>query len=115
MSQHAITILSLQCFIVSLSVLLRHFSVLGFDCLPLFVTSLYYLFALRCFHRFIMCLLSHCSVSGFDCLVLCLLRHYVISLKSALFHYLFVASLLCSRLRLSLPLFVTPLFIQAIL
>src|SRR6218665_1793434 len=43
------------------------------------------------------------SVFGFSCLLFCLLRHYkpTISSKSLLFHYLFVASMLCSRLQLS--------------
>src|SRR6218665_1668485 len=68
--------------------------------------------SLRCFHYFIICLLSHCSV-------ICLLCHctiysrfalfhylfFAISSRFPLFHYLFVKSLLCSGLRLSLPLF----------
>src|SRR6218665_2845353 len=59
------------------------------------------------FHYFIICLLLHYSVLGFDCLFLCVLRHYALSSWFPLYHYLFVASLLCSRL--SLLLFVTSL------
>jgi len=79
---------------------------------------------LQGYHCFIICVLCHCSVLGFDCLFFSLLRHYTISSRFALFHYLFVTtpcylfkvsivlvryllitSLLCSRLRLSrLPL-----------
>jgi len=59
------------------------------------------------FHWFIrpICLLRDCSFLGFDCLFLCLLRHYTVSSSFQLFHYLFVTSLLCSMLRLFLPLF----------
>src|SRR6218665_4032432 len=45
------------------------------------------------FHCFIIGLLRHCSVLGLDCLFLCLLRQYTLSLRSSLFHYLFVTSL----------------------
>src|SRR6218665_951406 len=60
--------------------------------------------SLQCFHSSVICLFRNCSVQGFDCLFLCFLRHYTISSRFPWFHYLF---LLCSMLRLSLPLFIT--------
>jgi len=39
-----------------------------------------------------------------------IIRHYTISSRFPWFHYRFVTSLLCSRLRLSLPLFLTSLY-----
>ena len=56
-------------------------------------------------------MLRHCSVRGFDCIVLstCLLRHYEVSSRCPLFHYLFVSSLLCSGLPRSPLLCVTSL------
>jgi|SRR6218665_940378 len=54
------------------------------------------------FHCFIICLLSHCSVLGFSCLFFFLFRHYPFSSIFPLFHYLFITSLLCSRLQLFL-------------
>src|SRR6218665_3397032 len=65
--------------------------------LPLFLTSLYVL-SLQDFHCFIFCLLRHCSVLGFDCLVFCLLRHHAFSSRFLLMHYVYVTSLLSSRL-----------------
>src|SRR6218665_2950989 len=47
------------------------------------------------------------SLQCFHCCIICLLRHYTvytISSRFPLFHYLFVTLLLCSMLRLSLPL-----------
>src|SRR6218665_2432925 len=97
--------------------------------LPLFVTSVYSLFkifivslpvcyvtilSLQCFHCFIIRLLRHRFVLDFDCYFICFIRHLTISSKYPIFHYLFVTSLICSSLRLSLSLFVTSLFIQAI-
>ena len=66
-----------------------------------------HILCLQGFHCFIICLLRHCSVLGSDCLFFCFLRHYTISSRVSLFQYLFVTSLLCSSLRLSLPLFLT--------
>src|SRR6218665_969755 len=90
--------------------LLRHCSVLGFNCL--FLCLLHHSASPQGFHWFINRLLRHCSVLCFDCLFLCFLRHYrpAISSRFSLFHYLFVTSLLCSRLQLSLPLFLTSLY-----
>src|SRR6218665_2585596 len=69
--------------------------------------------SLSSFHCFIICLLRHCSVVGFSCSIFCLLRHYTISSRFLLFHYLFVTSLLCSRLQVSPPFcYVTILFLQ---
>ena len=95
-----------HCFIIWL---LRHGSVLGFDCL--FLCSNVTILSLQCFHCciicllrhhrlflkgfhcFIICLLRHCSVLGFDCLFFCLLHTYILSSRFSLFHYLFVTSL----------------------
>src|SRR6218665_2414193 len=88
--------------------------------LPLFLTSLYYLFKVPLFHYrfvalfyastvsssvsyvtklylqgFIVCLLHHCSMLCFDYLFLCFFRYYTISAMLPLFQYLFVRSLLC--------------------
>src|SRR6218665_808187 len=41
----------------------------------------------------------------FECLFLCFIRHYTSSSRFPLAHYLFVTSLRCSMLRLSLPPF----------
>ena len=60
--------------------------------------------SLQGIHCFIICFLRHCSVLVSECLFLYLLCHYTIHSRFPLFHYLFVTSLLCSRLRLSLPL-----------
>src|SRR6218665_1780181 len=61
-------------------------------------------------HCFVICLLSHCSILGFNCSIFCLLRHHTISSRFPLLHYLFVTSLLCSRLQLSPLLFVRLLY-----
>src|SRR6218665_1294249 len=68
-----------------------------------------HLMSLQGFYCFLSVFLRHCSVRGFDCLVFCLLRHHAFSLRFLLVHYLFVTSVLCSRLRLSFLLFVTSL------
>ena len=52
------------------------------------------------------CFLDHLSVLGFNCSIFCLLRHDTISSRCPLFNYLFITSLLCSRLRLFHLLFV---------
>src|SRR6218665_1452250 len=65
---------------------------------------------LQDFHCFIIFLLCHSNVLGFYCSIFCLLRHYTISSRIPLFHYLFVISLLCSQLRLFPLLFVTSLY-----
>src|SRR6218665_3197530 len=49
------------------------------------------------------------SLQCFHCCIICLLRHHAISSRLPLVHYLFVTLLLCSMLRLSLPLFLTSL------
>jgi len=46
-------------------------------------------------------LLCHCSVLGFNSPIFCLLRHYTISSRFPLFHYLFLTALVCCRLQLS--------------
>src|SRR6218665_74367 len=51
------------------------------------------------FYWFIICLLRHCCVLGFDCLFLCFVTSVYYLFKAPLFHYLFVTSVLCSRLR----------------
>src|SRR6218665_493827 len=118
-----------HCFIIGL---LRHCSVLIFVCLflcflrhytissmfllfhYLFVTSPYHLFKISIASSF--CLLRHCSVLCFDCLFLCFSRHYSISSRFPLFHYLFVTSLLYSRFSWSIFLcilcYVTRLSLQ---
>src|SRR6218665_3108412 len=55
-------------------------------------------------------MLRHCSVLGFSCSIFCLLRHYTISSRFPLFHFLFVTSLLCSRHLLFHLLFVTSIY-----
>src|SRR6218665_143560 len=52
------------------------------------------------FQCFITCFLRHRSVLGFNCSIFCLLRHYTSSSRFPLFNYLFITSLLGSRLRL---------------
>jgi len=83
--------------------------------LPLFLTSLYYLFNVSNVSSYVcyvtipslqsvfICLLRHCSVLCSDCLFLCFLGHYSISSRFPMFHYLFVTSLLYSRFRRSPP------------
>src|SRR6218665_97865 len=78
--------------------------------LPLFLTSLYYLFnvsivSLSVYHVTILSLSSRFPLFHylfvtsllcflcFDCFFLCFLRHYSISSRFPLFHYLFVTSL----------------------
>src|SRR6218665_4030405 len=53
------------------------------------------------------------SLRGYHWFIICLLRYYTvytISSRFPLFHYLFVTLLLCSMLRLSMPLFLTSLY-----
>jgi len=61
---------------------------------------------LQGFHCFIICLFRHCSILCFDCIFLRFLRHYTLSSRFPLFHYVLVTSLFVCSLRLSLPLFV---------
>jgi len=102
-------------------------SVLGFDCLfrcflrhniissrfplflYLFVMSPYYFFKVSTVLLSV-CYFTILSLQGFYCFIFCLLRHHTTSLRFSLFHYLFVTSVLCSWLRLSLPLFLTSLY-----
>src|SRR6218665_3520628 len=86
--------------------LLRHYNISSVSSTVCFVTIL----SLPYFHCFIICLLRHCSVLGFDCYIFCLLCHYAISSRFPLFRYMFVTSLLCTRLRLLHLLFVTSLY-----
>jgi len=82
--------------------LFRRCSVLGFRGF-LFCLLRHYLISSR-LPSFIICLLLHCFVLGFKYLLLYLVRQHTISSRFPLFHnkYLFVTSLLCSRLQLSL-------------
>src|SRR6218665_4207800 len=88
-----------HCFIIGL---LRHCSVLVFDCFFLCFLR-HYTISSR-FPLVHSVNLRHCSVLGFDCLFLCFLRHYTISSR---FPWFIICLLLCSRLRLSLPLLLT--------
>src|SRR6218665_3428631 len=93
-----------HCFIICL---LLHCSVLGFDCSICCLLRHYTInssFPLFCYF-----MLRHCSGLGSRCLLFCLLRHCTF-FKVLLFHYLFVTTLLCSRLQLSPILFVTSLY-----
>src|SRR6218665_3784862 len=77
-----------------------------------FVTSQWFLLKVS-IGSFIICLLCYCCVLDFDCLFLCFVTSLCFLLMVSnfpLFHYLFVASVLCSRLRLSHLLFVTALY-----
>src|SRR6218665_1414589 len=90
----------------------------------LFVTSPSFLLKFLLFHYLFLALLEALTVSssvcyvampsthGFHWFIICLLRHHAISSRLTLFHYLFLTSLLCPRLRLSLPLlFTSPCFL----
>src|SRR6218665_2856066 len=68
-----------------------------------------YLFKV-CIVSLSVCYVTILSSKGLHCFYICLLRHHTISLRFPLFHYPFVTSLLCSILRVSLPLFITSLF-----
>src|SRR6218665_297377 len=95
--------------------------------LPLFVTSLYYLFKVCIVSLPVcyvsaqfeistvsasVCYIAMLSPRGFLCFIICLLRHQTISSRLALFWFLLITSLLCSRLRLSpLPFVTLPWFL----
>src|SRR6218665_2709329 len=68
-----------------------------------------YLFKV-CIVSLSVCYATILSLQGLHCFIICLLRHHTISSRFPLFHYPFVTSLLCSMLRLCLPLFLTSLF-----
>src|SRR6218665_454217 len=85
---------------VSLSVLLRHCSVLGFSCL--LSTQVFHCFVILCYVTtpfwapgvsYSVCYVTILSLQGFQCFIVC-----------------FITTLLCSRLQLSPLLFVTSLY-----
>ena len=55
------------------------------------------------------CYITLLFLEGFNCFIICLLRHYALSSIFPLLYYLCITSLLCSRFRLLLLLFVTSL------
>src|SRR6218665_1977455 len=97
----------LKCFIIGL---LRHCSVLGFG--SLFLCLLRHSIISSRFHCFVICFLLQCSSLRLShplfvtrhFLFTLFLRHYTIFSRFPLFYYLLITSLLCSRLRPSLPL-----------
>src|SRR6218665_3305696 len=82
---------------------------MGFSCLLFKDCCTIIIF--QCFHclGLSICLLPHFSILGFDWFIFCLLRHYTISSRLTLFHYLYVTSVLCYQLQLSPLLYVTSL------